>query len=318
MIAQQSEIAAVGGRVEHVAGGRQVGEGEDPGRGDPDRQDPRARRVRARRLARRAGAFRRRRGRLRRPARSSASAPRRRAIADPHQQHRPWERRARLHDLAVPRSRRTNARLDQWLTCPGVFPRSRTYAPRATLSIRHSGSRGTETSRCRLATRAISATPARDRGRARAPRSRRPGRTHRRRTAALRRGRPGTRGSRAPAPPTPPRSFGSSRSIPTTRPPAEPLRPLLGEHALAAADVEHGPRRGLVEQLVERALEARHQPAHDRVVRAVLVEVLPVGTAGSHVAGGLIAERLAVAGLIPRAPRDRPASAESSRGAPGS
>ncbi len=48
------------------------------------------------------------------------------------------------------------------------------------------------------------------------------------------------------------------------------------EHALAAADVEQRARGGAREQLVERALEAGHQPPHDGVARAVLV----VGVAG--------------------------------------
>src|SRR5262249_55651636 len=52
---------------------------------------------------------------------------------------------------------------------------------------------------------------------------------------------------------------------------AEALRPLLDEDALAAADVEQRLRGGLREQLVQRALEGGHQPAHDRVGRAVLV-----------------------------------------------
>src|SRR5262249_36314448 len=52
---------------------------------------------------------------------------------------------------------------------------------------------------------------------------------------------------------------------------AEAARPLLHEDALAAADVEDRLRVGLGEQLVERALEGRHQAAHDRVGRAVLV-----------------------------------------------
>ncbi len=52
---------------------------------------------------------------------------------------------------------------------------------------------------------------------------------------------------------------------------AEALRPLVRQHALAAADVEQ--RRGvrLLEELVERALEGAHQAPHDRVGRAVLV-----------------------------------------------
>jgi len=45
----------------------------------------------------------------------------------------------------------------------------------------------------------------------------------------------------------------------------EPLRPLLGQHALAAPDVEDRARRGGLQQLAERALEACHQPPDDRV-----------------------------------------------------
>ena len=59
---------------------------------------------------------------------------------------------------------------------------------------------------------------------------------------------------------------------PDDPPVAEPLRPLVRQHALAAADVEHRFRRRLVPELVERAVEGGHQPAHDRVGRAVLVE----------------------------------------------
>ena len=58
---------------------------------------------------------------------------------------------------AVTESSATNERLDQWFRWPGVFPRSRQYAPRAMFSPRHSGSRGTDTSRCFVASRAISA-----------------------------------------------------------------------------------------------------------------------------------------------------------------
>jgi hypothetical protein len=43
--------------------------------------------------------------------------------------------------------------------------------------------------------------------------------------------------------------------MPTTRPGTR-LRPLLGQHALAAADVEDRLRGGLHEELVQRALEA--------------------------------------------------------------
>ena len=62
---------------------------------------------------------------------------------------------------------------------------------------------------------------------------------------------------------------------------AEALRPLVRQHALAAADVEQRLRVGLREELVERALEGAHEPPHDRVRRAVLV----VGVAGDRALG---------------------------------
>ncbi len=127
---------AVGGRVEHVARGGQVQEREDAGRGDPDRQHPRARGVRE--LAGRS-APRRYAVLGRAPVRAAAAvavppeASRRAPSRDPHQQHRPRERRAHLDHLTVAAATsRTKSRLDQWLTWPGVLPRSRTYAPRAT------------------------------------------------------------------------------------------------------------------------------------------------------------------------------------------
>ena len=58
-------------------------------------------------------------------------------------------------------------------------------------------------------------------------------------------------------------------------------RPLVGEDRLAAADVEHRRRVDPLEQLAERALERRHQPPDDRVLRAVLV----VGVAGDRALG---------------------------------
>jgi hypothetical protein len=57
---------------------------------------------------------------------------------------------------------------------------------------------------------------------------------------------------------------------------AELLRPPVSEHPLAAPDVEERARLSSAEQLLERALEAGHQAADDRVRRAVLV----VGVAG--------------------------------------
>ena len=139
-------------------------------------------------------------------------------------------------------------------------------------SARHSGSRGTDTSRWPAATRAISATVRSGSGTCSSDLDR----GHEVELAVGEGRRPAgmVLNSRfgAPASPIRPASFGSSRSMPTTRPVAEPLRPPLGEHALAAADVEHRAGRRAGEQLVERALEAGHQPADDRVGRAVLVE----------------------------------------------
>jgi hypothetical protein len=65
---------------------------------------------------------------------------------------------------------------------------------------------------------------------------------------------------------------------------AEPLRKPLGQHPLATADVERGPGRGLVPELVERRFEAGHEPPYDRVLRAVLV----VGVAGRYRLGDRI------------------------------
>ncbi len=165
----------------------------------------------------------------------------------------------------------------------------------------------------RRATRAISASAALGVGRrARAPRSRRPGRTRRRRTAALDRHRLETRGSAAARVAHSASSLGSSRSIPTTRPIAEAPRPVLGEHALAAADVEHRLRRGRANS----SSSVRSKPAISRrttgLVEPYLSNVLPVGTSGAD--GAQLG-----AALIPRAPRDRrPAgSAPAARGAPG-
>ena len=69
--------------------------------------------------------------------------------------------------------------------------------------------------------------------------------------------------------------------MPTIAPVAEPLGPLVRQHALAAADVEQRLRVGLGEQLVERALERGHEPPHDGVRGAVLV----VGVAGDRALG---------------------------------
>jgi len=81
---------------------------------------------------------------------------------------------------------------------------------------------------------------------------------------------------------------------------AQPPRPLLGEHPLAAADVEHRGRRRVREQVVERALEARHQPPHHGVGGAVLVE----GVAGgdSRPGGGHTSRALRSSASAPAPP----------------
>ena len=63
---------------------------------------------------------------------------------------------------------------------------------------------------------------------------------------------------------------------------AEPLGPLDGEHALAAAHVEHGLGRGALPELVERRVEAGHQALDDRVGGAVLVEGVAGGDLGAR------------------------------------
>ena len=159
---------AVGGLVEDVAGGGQVGEGEDPGRGDPDRQHPRARRRRSR-------ALRSRRSCSRGAAPSSGAArgrfgPRR-AISRPHQHHRPRKRRARPRSPRRAREQAHEAAPGPVVDVPGRVAEVAHVGARARFSTRHSGSRGTETSRCR-APRAPSRPAARSgSGRARAPRS---------------------------------------------------------------------------------------------------------------------------------------------------
>ena len=94
--------ASVGVPVQHMAGGRQVGEREDSRRSDPDRKHARAGGVGAaagRRAALRSVEVVLVFGRER--ATESGAPPGLRASTHPHQQHRPREWRARLDDLAV-------------------------------------------------------------------------------------------------------------------------------------------------------------------------------------------------------------------------
>ena len=214
---------------------------------------------------------------------------------------------------------RTKLALGPVVDVPGVFPRSRTYAPRATFRARHSGSRGTETSRWRAATRAISAIVALgvgdvlehlDRG----------GEVERpiRERQVLRRA---SRNSRFATPARPP--LGLELRVgqvdPDHRPSPELLGPLEGQHALAAAHVEHRFGRGAV----NRRSSVPSNPAIRRrttgFVEPYLSNVLPVGTArdrrrpGRRPACGSYLEGLAVGrrtGL--------PAVAGGWAGAPGS
>ena len=241
----QDRDALVVDLAEGVAGEREVGERDEAGRRDPDREDPRAPRPYPQLAA------------------LTASDTHRNSIV-----HGNGERASTTSPCRDSSS--TKLRLDQWFTWPGVFPRSRRYAPRAMFNPRHSGSRGTDTSRWPQATRAISATVCSGSGTCSstsiahasvelAVGERQVLGLHHavlevRRLALL--------------------PLGLDRRVLEVDPDdaaVERLRPLVREHALAAPDVEHRARRGPLEQLVERALEARHQPLHDRVAGAVLV-----------------------------------------------
>ena len=144
------------------------------------------------------------------------------------------------------------------------------------LTLRQSGSRGTETSSQRfgaarhlgdrvLGSGTCSSTSI----------ARRHARTRRRRRACSRPSSRGTRGS-APGALSHARAAAGRRGRCRRCARAELLRPLVREHALAAADVEDRARRGLVEQLVE----ARWKPAIRRrttgFVEPYLSNVLPV------------------------------------------
>ena len=171
-------------------------------------------------------------------------------------------------------------------------------------AARHSGSRGTDTSRWRRATRAISETVCSGSGTCSrtsiaVARSNSSSSNGRRSGGIVANRRLSRRRVSHSA-----RSLGSSRSRPSTGRLAEPLRPAVGQHPLAAADVEHRLRGGALEQPVQRPLKPGHQPPHDRVARAVLVERVAGrdGLADAHAFsapwGTLV---------IPRAPRGRAA-----------
>ena len=140
------------------------------------------------------------------------------------------------------------------------------------LSPRHSGSRGTDTSSHRSATRAISATVASGSGTCSstsiaAATSNSESEKERRVASSARYSRLGRR-----------RVDHSCAQLRVLQVDAhdpgvvEPLGPLVREHAFAAAHVEHRPRLRRLPQIVQRAVEAVHQAAHHRVGRSVLVE----------------------------------------------
>ncbi len=172
-----------------------------------------------------------------------------------------------------------NERLDQWFTWPGVFPRSRRYA-----AARH-----VEAAPERLARHRHEQVAARH---ARHLRERglrlghvledldRGGELE---LVVAERERRGLLDAelevRAPALLPLARELRVVEVDAHDAPVAEALRPLHGEHALAAAHVEHRGGRGEPEELVEVGVEAGHQPLHDRVAGPVLV----VGVAGGDV-----------------------------------
>ncbi len=104
-------------------------------------------------------------------------------------------------------------------------------------------------------------------------------------------------------------SLGPARSTPTTAAAARRCGPLLAEDALAAAHVEHRGRRRLGEQLVQRALEAGHQPPDDRIARSRTCRTCcrsgrPRRGAGAHTpSASALRYGVAVAGLRAAGPR---------------
>ncbi len=165
-------------------------------------------------------------------------------VLEADKQHRPGERRADLGDLAVAREQADERAPRPVVQVPGRVARAPTSRRRAPCSAPATAARGAP----RRAGGARRSAPsrracARGRGRARAPRSRWPGRTRRRRTAGSRRASPGTRGSAPGARPSPPGSTPPRGRCRRRAALAQALRPLVHEHALAAADVEQ--RAGL-------------------------------------------------------------------------
>ena len=186
-------------------------------------------------------------------------------------------------------------------------------------SIRHSGSRGTDTSRWRSAQRAISASVCSGSGTCSSTSIAQACRTRSRRTAGSRRASRGTPGWVPGAPPSPP----GSRAPPGRSPPRAPAP--AAEPTCAPVRPRRSPRPaasgvGRPEELVEGALEACHHAPHQRVGRAVLV----IGVAGYDPLGRQRRRGLRLAALAhvrptrraAQRPRAAPAVSSSSRSPP--
>ena len=259
---------------EDVAGGRQVGEGEDPGRRDPDRQDPRAR------------ARTSRSGSRRRPDSAEAAVPvppggtSSRAHPDrtsasstgTASASRPPRRTERADEPAGPVVEVPGrvAELSQ-VGAAGDVERSpqrlvgHRHEQPALGDPRHLGDRRLGIDR-----------------RARAPRWRPPDRTRRRRTAATRPASPrNSRFGRAARAAHSAASLGSSRSMPTTRPDRRAAAPTA-----RSARPRRSRRRAPspAPPAANSSSSVRSKPAISRrttgLVEPYLSNVLPVGTAG--------------------------------------
>ena len=228
--------------LERVGGEREVREGDEAGRGDPDRQDPRAAAVGAR------GGSPPHAGRFACPSCSGDVTA--------NEQHRPRERRARLDDLAVAAEQLHERALGPVVQVPGGVP-----------EVLQVGAAGhVQPAPQRLARDADQQVPGGDAGHLG---DRVLGVGHvlehldRRRDVELAVGERHPLGLHDPV-----LEVGRLALLPLGldrrvlevdadhAAGRDPLRPLVGEHGLAAADVEQRLRGGLREQLVERALEA--------------------------------------------------------------
>ena len=237
---------------QRVAREREVGERDEPGGADPHRQD-------------------------RRPAAVAEDC------LEPDKQHGPGEGRAGLLDRAVAREQRHEPALGPVVHVSGrvaeVAPvrAARHVEPAPERLARH---RDQQVPRSPRAPSPPAWPPAR--ARARAPRSPRPGRTRRRanesRVASSARNSRFGRSRFAHSA----RSFGSSRSMPTMRPsPSRSAHSTVSTPSPQPTSRTDAGRRARP-QLVERRVEAGHQPPDDRVGGPVLVE----GVAGRDLGGG--------------------------------